>query len=149
MKEWYKLHYKLNKNEEAICSLCTIVEADPTHVITRTSSGSYNLYSVGDDLTLRKISSGKSPLDYYNTVFGTKKSILKHSMSTVNESPTMNELKEVTVAVAVTDSKISIEPKNTDVIKVKDKPKSNLKDSTSIKVNSTLKSKSMGRTSFL
>ena len=147
MKEWYKLHYKLNKNEEAICSLCTIVEADPTHVITRTSSGSYNLYSVGDDLTLRKISSGKSPLDYYNTVFGTKKSILKHSMSTVNESPTMNELKEVTVAV--TDSKISIEPKNTDVIKVKDKPKSNLKDSTSIKVNSTLKSKSMGRTSFL
>lgn len=145
MKEWYKLHYKLNKNEEAICSLCTVVEADPTHIITRTSSGSYNLYSVGDDLTLSKISSGKSPLDYYNTVFGTKKSILKHSMSTVNESPTMNELKEVTVA----DSKISIEPKNTDVVKVKDKPKSNLKDSTSVKAKSTLKSKSMGRTSFL
>lgn len=147
MKEWYKLHYKLNKNEEAICSLCTVVEAGPTHIITRTSSGSYNLYSVGDDLTLSKISSGKSPLDYYNTVFGTKKSILKHSISTVNESLTINELKEVTVAVA--DSKISIEPKNTDVSKVKDKSKSNLKDSTNVKAKSTLKSKSMGRTSFL
>lgn len=147
MKEWYKLHYKLNKNEEAICSLCAIIEADPTHVITRTSNGSYNLYSVGDDLNLSKMSSGKSPLDYYNTVFGTKKSILKHSISTVNESLTMNELKEVTVTVA--DSKISIEPKNTDVVKVKDKPKSNIKDSTSVKSKSTLKSKSMGRTSFL
>lgn len=142
MKEWYKLHYKLNKNEEAICSLCTVAEADPTHIITRTFSGSYNLYSVGDDLTLSKISSGKSPLDYYNIVFGIKKSILKHSINTVNESPTMNELKEVTVTAAV---KTKVDATS----KVKAKPKSNLKDSTSVKVKSTLKSKSIGRTSFL
>lgn len=132
MKEWYKLHYKLNKNEEAICSLCTVVEADPTHIITRTSSGSYNLYSVGDDLTLSKISSGKSPLDYYNTVFGTKKSILKHNISTVNEPPTTNELKEATVTAAI-KTKVDIEPK------VKVKPKDTIKS----------KSKSVGRTSFL
>lgn len=133
MKEWYKLHYKLNKNEDAICSLCTVAEESPTHVITRTSNGSYNLYSVGDDLNLSKMSSGKSPLDYYNIVFGTKKSILKHTVvNTIKEEPTINELREATVTAAI-KTKVDLEPK------VKVKPKDTIKS----------KSKSVGRTSFL
>lgn len=135
MKEWYKLHYKLNKNEEAICSLCIVAEANPTHIITRTSNGSYNLYSVGDDLDLSKVGSGKSPLDYYNMVFGTKKSILKHTAANVvKDEPTVNELKETTVT-SVAKSKVDIESK------VKAKPKDT--------VVSKAKSKSVGRTSFL
>lgn len=133
MKEWYKLHYKLNKNEEAICSLCTVAEESPTHVITRTSNGSYNLYSVGDDLNLSKMSSGKSPLDYYNIVFGTKKSILKHTATNITrDEPIINELKEV-VATDAVKLKIDAAPK------VKAKPKDTVKS----------KSKSVGRTSFL
>lgn len=133
MKEWYKLHYKLNKNEDAICSLCTVAEESPTHVITRTSNGSYNLYSVGDDLNLSKMSSGKSPLDYYNIVFGTKKSILKHTaVNITSDEPIINELKEATVTAAI-KTKVDIEPK------VKAKPKDTIKS----------KSKSVGRTSFL
>lgn len=139
MKEWYKLHYKLNKNEEAICSLCTVAEESPTHIITRTSNGSYNLYSVGDDLDLSKMSSGKLPSDYYNMVFGTKKSILKHTVAnTVHDEPTINELKSAVVTDAVkpkSKPKVDVEPK------VKAKPKDT--------VSSKAKSKSVGRTSFL
>lgn len=133
MKEWYKLHYKLNKNEEAICSLCTVAEESPTHVITRTSNGSYNLYSVGDDLNLSKMSSGKSPLDYYNIVFRTKKSILKHTATNITrDEPIINELKEVVATDAV---KLKIDA----ATKVKAKPKDTVKS----------KSKSVRRTSFL
>lgn len=135
MKEWYKLHYKLNKNEDAICSLCTVAEESPTHVITRTSNGSYNLYSVGDDLNLSKTSSGKSPLDYYNIVFGTKKSILKHTaINITRDEPIINELKEV-VATDAVKPKTKVD----DAPKVKAKPKDTVKS----------KSKSVGRTSFL
>lgn len=135
MKEWYKLHYKLNKNEDAICSLCTVAEESPTHVITRTSNGSYNLYSVGDDLNLSKMSSGKSPLDYYNIVFGTKKSILKHTaINITRDEPIINELKEV-VATDAVKPKTKVD----DAPKVKAKPKDTVKS----------KSKSVGRTSFL
>lgn len=135
MKEWYKLHYKLNKNEDAICSLCTVAEESPTHVITRTSNGSYNLYSVGDDLNLSKMSSGKSPLDYYNIVFGTKKSILKHTATNITrDEPIINELKEV-VATDAVKPKTKVD----DAPKVKAKPKDTVKS----------KSKSVGRTSFL
>ena len=117
--------------------MCAVAEASPTHIITRTSNGSYNLYSVGDDLDLSKVGSGKSPLDYYNMVFGTKKSILKHiAVNVVKDEPTVNELKETAVA-SVAKPKVDVESK------VKAKPKS--KDT----VVSKAKSKSVGRTSFL
>lgn len=146
--QWFKLKYKLNKNEDCICSLCTEPESKPTHIITRTSNGLYNLYSVGEDLSLSKVGSGKMPTDYYSVVFGTKKSILhKQIKSTTNlDSETKIKLDRSIDNVA---AEVNVRAKAIDVDKQKFISESKAKRSVKTNKSPISKSKSVGRTSFL